>query len=1133
MSIQQYGKKFPILLRTPSPRGQVELLETIGKGNYGYVYKVSCRLMIEGSRIPLADYDVGRLISSAEMTAVKVVFLKEDELKETLLEMEILKACSHQNVTRFMGLFLKGLDLWICMELCGGGALDSIYRAIKKPLNEDQIGSIIYESVVGLDYLHTQVALIHRDIKAGNLLLTEDGQLKIADFGVSAKLNSTSGRARTFIGTPYWMAPEVIRCDPDSSSSASASYDTKADVWSIGITAIEIADKNPPLSEIHPMRALHLIPDSNELMLSKPKNWSKQFVDFISICLIKDPAKRPTCAQLLQHPFMVKAQGLNRQKIMQELVEKAKKAREAKKAGIDLEDEDEEEKTAEIKPQDVVVTMKKRNEIAAAAPPTIPAPQAAEQIAAAVQAEFPNFVMEGDASLRVFTPAPVGGIMRFPVTAGDLLDGRYVLIGADRGLFFYDLMKPMMEPIPLLRNTPFKQIEIVADYGVMIALSGKHNHIRQYKLASIRKLILYLMGVAPAAKLARTNLNGPIENSGEDSPSIPDDDMYKGLHDTVEDEAVLVAKWSSDYIKIPNTKDSRSFLVQRTETSIFMGVLFKQDVILFEWAREPYLKFMKLKAFWLPEQPKFMNLLHDGLVIREVYMAYAREANLVNVDDSKVREVDVHSEFARKSGGGRGARWQTFAQIPLSDAKRKELRTLSRPSTTINRKLAAVTGPGGNAVASTRVDRYFLATYHRLTRVVDIQSQPMMGSGVGGWKDGVTWLEPPNDFVLRPIDNVIAIGNHTIEVADWKSAAIKQVLKIDSGATLKCVSSREGSCLILVERKRGCLIYHMQEVVKEKPLLDPPMRNALHEQQSTGTSSSDANTLPEYVKQGSEAGSISQQMGNLSVHDEQHPPKSPAGHHPPHHQQYGAPPPPQGYQGGPPARPPASPVNQGPPSGQGGSVYGRPAAPPTQQSQQYYEQPHASQPQPYQDPRYQQYYQQQQQQQQQAYQSQQYYGGQPAPRPTASYAPAAVTSQDQHRYSVASSQSGGDYGARSPPQSPAGAAGGYAPQAYYGAPPPQQPQAGYYGQSGGPPQQQRYAGPPPGPRPGAPPPGGQYRPGPPPGGYGAPPPGQYRPAGAPPAGYAAPPPGQAYGVPGQYGAYPAGYQAPFSSCLGY
>ncbi|RKO96262.1 hypothetical protein CXG81DRAFT_6749, partial [Caulochytrium protostelioides] len=269
-----------------APRGQVELIETVGKGNYGYVYK-------------------GRLLATQEITAVKVVFLKEEELRETLLEMEILEECIHPNITKYMGSFLKGLDLWICMEYCGGGALDSTYRAIKKPLTEDQIASILYESVQGLEYLHTKYGLIHRDIKAGNLLLTESGEVKLADFGVSAKLREVGDRARTFIGTPYWMAPEVIMTDPDSATHSTASYDAKADIWSIGITAIEIAEKNPPLSDIHPMRALYLIPNS-DLGFAHPKSWSKPFQDFVSHCLTKDPQKRPSASQILQHPFLAR-----------------------------------------------------------------------------------------------------------------------------------------------------------------------------------------------------------------------------------------------------------------------------------------------------------------------------------------------------------------------------------------------------------------------------------------------------------------------------------------------------------------------------------------------------------------------------------------------------------------------------------------------------------------------------------------------------------------------------------------------------------------------------------------------------------------------------------------------------------
>ncbi|KAJ3088988.1 Serine/threonine-protein kinase 4 [Quaeritorhiza haematococci] len=844
MSIQQYGKKFPILLRTPSPRGQVELLETIGKGNYGYVYK-------------------GRMTATGEITAVKVVFLKEDELRETLLEMEILKACTHPNVTRFMGCFLKGLDLWICMELCDGGALDSVYRNLKKPLTEDQIASIIYESVCGLDYLHTQVALIHRDIKAGNLLLTSKGELKLADFGVSAKLNSPSGRARTFIGTPYWMAPEVIMTDPESATHHTASYDCKADIWSIGITAIEIAEKNPPLSDIHPMRALYLIPNS-DLGLAKPKNWSKTFVDFIACCLIKDPAKRPSAAQLLQHPFLAKAAGLPRQKIMMELVQKARIAKEKKKAGYDVDDDDEEEEKREEVPQKVVVeTMKQAKQAqqqvqqqvsAQVQSPSVSSPiSATSSSTGSFEAPALKFADNTDPSKRVLEAICVANV-RMEVFTADVLDNQYLIIGAATGLYFVDLtatgpeMKPQ-EPTYLIRNTRFKQIKILHDYGVMIALSGKRDHVRQYKLSSLRKLVKYLCGHS-AVQLAKSNMNGaaagmPLGYAGDtnglvtsegalngpNTPTDADDDMYKGLHDQViEDEAQLVARWTSDYIKIVNTKDSRSFVIQRTEASIYMGVVFRQDIILFEWAKEPFLKFMKIKAFWLPESPKFMHLHHDGLVIREVFLGYSNEANMVNVDDSKVRELEVHRDFSSKAAeteGGMGSktRWQTFVQIPFSEVKRAELRTMTQPVGTVNKKLAAVVGPtmarAGGSGSQPPVDRYFLATYHRLTRVVDIAGQPMMGSGVGGWKDGVLWAEPPQDLVLRPVDYVFSVSKSGIQVADWKSAQIVQGMQIaESGANLRVMTCRPGNLVVLAERKKkgGCL-FLMRE--KLKPATPP------------------------------------------------------------------------------------------------------------------------------------------------------------------------------------------------------------------------------------------------------------------------------------------------------------------------
>ncbi|KAJ3140429.1 hypothetical protein HK100_009740 [Physocladia obscura] len=316
------------------------------------------------------------------------------------------------------------------------------------------------------------------------------------------------------------MAPEVINCDPESPSSQSARYDSKADIWSIGITAIEIADKNPPLSDIHPMRELHLIPNSN-LGLAKPKNWTKVFVDFIVCCLVKDPVKRPSAKEILQHPFMVKAASLARQKLMAELVNKAKVAKERKKAGLDnVEDEEQEKKQAipdkDIKEHLTLAKMaaektKEAIKLQQQQPnPTTPiivaAPTANEVVRPEILiSEFPGFIEEGTVSNRVLTPTLMGGIMK-DIYGADILDQKFALIATERGLFFNEVNTPCIEPIPLIRNIRFKQVQVLSDYNCLIALSGRHNHVRQYKLSSIRKLIYYLLGMSPAV-LARSNMD--------------------------------------------------------------------------------------------------------------------------------------------------------------------------------------------------------------------------------------------------------------------------------------------------------------------------------------------------------------------------------------------------------------------------------------------------------------------------------------------------------------------------------------------------------------------------------------------------------------------------------------------------
>jgi serine/threonine protein kinase len=180
------------------------------------------------------------------------------------------------------------------MEYCGGGSVSDICNILESGLREDQIALVCREALKGLHYLHS-VHKIHRDIKGGNILLTDAGDVKLADFGVSAQLFSTFSKRNTFVGTPYWMAPEVIQEN---------TYDGKADIWSLGITAIEMAEIVPPNSDVHPMRVLFMIPRDPPPRLQDKKAWSLLFHQFLKDCLVKDPNKRPTAEKLLQHKFV-------------------------------------------------------------------------------------------------------------------------------------------------------------------------------------------------------------------------------------------------------------------------------------------------------------------------------------------------------------------------------------------------------------------------------------------------------------------------------------------------------------------------------------------------------------------------------------------------------------------------------------------------------------------------------------------------------------------------------------------------------------------------------------------------------------------------------------------------------------
>uniref|UniRef100_A0A3Q1J8W5 non-specific serine/threonine protein kinase n=1 Tax=Anabas testudineus TaxID=64144 RepID=A0A3Q1J8W5_ANATE len=269
------------------PAGIFELVELVGNGTYGQVYK-------------------GRHVKTGQLAAIKVMDVTGDEEEEIKAEINMLKKYSHhRNIATYYGAFIKknppGMDdqLWLVMEFCGAGSVTDLIKNTKgNSLKEEWIAYICREILRGLTHLH-QHKVIHRDIKGQNVLLTENAEVKLVDFGVSAQLDRTVGRRNTFIGTPYWMAPEVIACD----ENPEATYDFKSDLWSLGITAIEMAEGAPPLCDMHPMRALFLIP-RNPAPRLKSKKWSKKFQSFIESCLVKSHSQRPSTEQLLKHPFI-------------------------------------------------------------------------------------------------------------------------------------------------------------------------------------------------------------------------------------------------------------------------------------------------------------------------------------------------------------------------------------------------------------------------------------------------------------------------------------------------------------------------------------------------------------------------------------------------------------------------------------------------------------------------------------------------------------------------------------------------------------------------------------------------------------------------------------------------------------
>ncbi|TIB69288.1 Pkinase-domain-containing protein [Wallemia mellicola] len=282
MNDTQIMEKLRQVVSQGDPNNIYSKIKKVGQGASGSVY-------------------VAKILENGQKVAVKQMDLSAQPRKELIVnEILVMQESHHANIVNFLNAFLiKNGELWVVMEYMEGGALTDIID--NNEIEEDQIACICRETCKGLNHLHQQ-SIIHRDIKSDNVLLDSQGHVKITDFGFCAKLSDQKSKRATMVGTPYWMAPEVVK---------QKEYGAKVDIWSLGIMAIEMIEQEPPYLDEEPLKALYLIATNGTPTLKKPESLSRELKSFLAVCLCVDVKSRAAADELINHEFMQKSCALS------------------------------------------------------------------------------------------------------------------------------------------------------------------------------------------------------------------------------------------------------------------------------------------------------------------------------------------------------------------------------------------------------------------------------------------------------------------------------------------------------------------------------------------------------------------------------------------------------------------------------------------------------------------------------------------------------------------------------------------------------------------------------------------------------------------------------------------------------